>query len=361
MRRNRLIGLLLALLLLAACAPLGSPISSPGLSPAPMPESTLVPIFDVRVQWQTPDQAYDNTPWWQGTPCFYGEPLQAMVPSPDYRFVYPYVGGMVYDQYGGGRAYKVHSWKNELYGLCTAAGEIITAPIYSSYFRFTDGEHIANLLYNTAGEKSALDDQPCILYPPDGSWVLEFESVLMHQNVSVLTEGFFFVDVGFLAVKKDGLWGTVGYDGQIIEPLIHETPELLYRARTTDENGHEWHWYGDEVFFEVWYANDGLNSVIHIGQTEVEDYHHPLVLDVVYIYLWDEDEAERMTLCYDKEGNFLSKESDQLYWDLSHSISRWVEYSIDEETGAITSYAWGSDEHDGVPIITVRPATSSTD
>ena len=366
MRRNRLPALLIAFLLLTACAPAGKPTPSPEPSPAPTLAPTPVPIFDVQQQWQTPDQAYDNTPWWQDTPCFYGEPLLELIPAPDYGLIYPYVGGVVYNQYYDGNIYSDYhggTMYAPLYGLCTADSQIITAPIYGgSYFRFNDGEHIANLLYNTAGEKSASGDQPCTLYASDGSWVLEFESVLMHETTDIMTEGSYFVDVGYLAVKKNGFWGTVGYDGQTLEPFIHETPEGLYHADRKDENGHEWHWYGGDVFLETWW-DDGWKSetILHIAQTALEDYHIALVRDVVYIYHWSENEEERRTLCYDHEGNFLSEESADLYWDLAEDISPWVASSTDEATGAITTYTEYYDDHDGAPIITVRPATFSID
>ena len=354
---RRTLCLALITIMLTACVPAPAVTATPELAAVPTPTATLLPapspILEVQMPWQVPDERYDNSPWWQGTPCFYGEPLMELIPATDYGLLYPYVGGMTQRELFG---------HEPLLGLCTANGQIITAPIYGSYFRFTDGINTANLLHNTAGEKSATGDQPCTLYATDGSWALEFESVLLHEISSIMTDGHYFVDVGFLAVKKNGFWGTVGYDGQILEPFVHETPERLYHADFEDEDGHRWSWFGDEVFVESWYDDEyKLNCVTHIGQTKLEGYHSLLVRDVVYVYHWDEEDENRRTLCYDHEGNFLSEEPADLYWDLAESIDRWVPSSTDETTGAITTYTEYTDNHDGAPLITVRPIIFSVD
>jgi len=99
----------------------------------------------------------------------------------------------------------------ELYGLCTINGQIITAPVYGSYHSFSDGINEARLLYSTVGKKEAPDDEPCILYAPDGSWVIELERVYMHWFGSMQIEGCYRIDIGFVVAKKDGYWGVVGY------------------------------------------------------------------------------------------------------------------------------------------------------
>ena len=53
-----------------------------------------------------------------------------------------------------------------------------------------------------------------------------------------------------------------------------------------------------------------------------------------------------------------------LYWNLTDDTKQWVTHSIDKTTGAITTYNRTDvidSKDDGIPLVTVFPATYSLD
>jgi hypothetical protein len=362
---KKLLTLLVLALMLTACAPAPTAPLAPAVVSPPAPISTPAlpppPVLEVQVQWETPDQTYDNAPWWAGQACFYGAPMLEFLPAPDYGLIYPYVGELVEKLWWG---------KQPLLGLCTADGQIITAPIYTALHILFDGTNSAYLLYDSTGKKEAPDDRPCMLFAIDGSWVIELEAAVFGNAFG---EGYGQQDVGYLAAKKGGLWGTIGYDGEIIEPFTHETGWELYRAGFTDEQGREWHWCGGEVYMVSWLETltqgdaefYSWHEEIHIGDVVVPGGRGQPLGDQVYVCTWVYDEKEDRSTesvsVYDMAGNYLHEYTDGSFWDLMPELPSWVSYSTDEQTGAITTYTRGTAEHDGAPLITLLPAKISPD
>jgi|GEM_PF-1834015 len=371
---KKLLPPLTIILMLTACAPAPTATLAPAVifppapisTPAPTPVPPPPPILEVQMPWSAPNAAYDNTPWWADQACFYGAPMLELLPAPDYGLIYPYVGGYIPEGRNDG------SWwsEQELYGLCTADGQIITAPIYTALHALFDGTNSAYLLYDSTGKKEAPDDQPCILFAIDGSWVIELEAAVFGNAFG---EWYGQQDVGYLAAKKGGLWGTIGYDGEIIEPFTHEAGWELYRAGFTDEQGREWHWCGGEVYMVSWLETltqsdaefYSWHEEIHIGGAVVPGGRVQPLGDRVYVCTWVYDEKEDRSTesvsVYDMAGNYLCEYTDGSFRDLTPELPSWVFYSIDDATGAITTYARSTAEHDGAPLITLLPAKISPD
>ena len=341
--------------MLTACVPAPAVTATPELAAVPTPTATLLPapspILEVQMPWQVPDERYDNSPWWQGTPCFYGEPMMELIPAPDYGEIYPYVGGMT----SGDRW-----WPTPIFGLSTIDGQIITVPRYGTMFYLFDGENEAYLLYDNNGRKHAPYDRPCVLVATDGSWLLEFESVHFHEAEYGNERDF--VDVGYLAVKQNGFWGIVGYDGQVIEPFAHSSPEQFYQSNWIDDDHHWWSWLGGTAYSEDWYDEEiyEFRTIIHIGQTQLEDGYARVFGDIVSVRRWV---AKEVLVPYDRNGNHIGEGEteiyeyrpvfdrvrENLYFDQEgnllpdvemedHSIYDWVNYEWGEETGLFTTY-----------------------
>jgi hypothetical protein len=117
---------LLALLLLAGCqsnvTQSPSPSSSPSLEPTP--EATT----QVTVHWDALSPQEDKAL----VSYFYDTALTEFAPADDYGALVPYIGGeMTVHYYEESES----TYTSYLYGLCTADGRIVTAPVYRSVYQ----------------------------------------------------------------------------------------------------------------------------------------------------------------------------------------------------------------------------------
>jgi len=352
---KRTLGFVLILIMLTACAsaPAATSASAPTTA-TPIPLPTPEPVLEVQMQWQAPDQAYDNSSWWQSVLCFYGEPLSQMLAAPDYGPIYPYLG-----------AYHVDNvWGNyRVYGLCTADGQIITAPIYTTAFRLFDGENEAYLLHIMEGEKRNEDDEPCLIMAADGSWFMELEAAKLHT-----VEGRFSAeeyDVGYLAVKQNSLWGILSYDGEVIEPFIHETPDGFYREGERDERYTTYHWLGGDIYQVLCTAPDNWSFNVAVGDLIFPGHHASLRDDLICVYAWievdkDGNFSNDVLRTYDLAGNLIKTELNTIrYWEIFSGMSALGSFTYGEANGRVNTVT--SHTPAGQPLVTVRPITFSMD
>ena len=221
------------ILMLAACAP--APTASPTLSPAPsttpLPPPAPTPAIEVHMPWQTPDEAYAPIPPGEEPKYFYDKPLGAFVPSDDYGAVYPYMGAYHFGMWG----------PTYQYGLCTADGRIITAPVYSApavlgfggqqaYLFYTESEQVWNDRegwYETAAT-------PGLLVALDGSWAEPFDNAMQFIVPTMIYSKT--LNYPVLAVQRDGLWGGLAMDGSIAVPFEHKQYFRMYDAESFYRN-----------------------------------------------------------------------------------------------------------------------------
>ena len=363
---KQLLTFLVIFMLLTACAPTGKP--SPELTPAPTPTATVTtppvaapaptPVLEVQMQWTAPDERYDNSPWWAGVPCFYGEPMMEFIPASDYGLIYPYVGGFLDGSF----------WESGLvYGLCTADGQIITAPVYGTVFHLSDGEWEAYLLHTVAEESGEDADKPCVLMATDGSWLMELESAKLHEvNGTFYYE---FYDPGYLAAKMGGQWGILGYGGQVIEPFTHETPDGLYHEGERGADDGEWNWLGGECYQVVRYDQSmGMVYEVAIGELRFPGDLATTGDGYIYVYTRVEytynktkpdevgDFRYNVVRMYDMEGNYLDDAPDGAHEELFSSLRYAVLWEHDVQTGLLTTFA-----SDGRPLITIRSSVTLLD
>ena len=365
MRKVLCLGMIIFMLTACAPAPAATPTPAPTSPPAPTavtvpkgiatPAPSLEPVLEVQMQWMTPDAAYDNSPWWAGQRCFYGEPMTELFPSPEYGRIVPYVGGFFDGSF----------WENGLvYGLCTADGQIITAPVYGTVFWLSDGEQEAYLLH-TAAE---LSRQTAVLMATDGSWLIELESTKLHEVNGTFYDEFY--DPGYLAAKMGGLWGILGYDGQAIEPFTHETSDGLYHEGERGADGEEWNWLGGDIFQVVRYDRNTGTMVYEVAIGElrlpgdlatIKDNQIYVYIGVEYIYNEakpDEvgDFRHNVVRVFDMEGNYLYDAPDGTHEELFPSPQYFVLWEEDKQTGLLTTFA-----PDGRPLVAIRPAITLLD
>ena len=115
--KMKLLPAILMIIMLTSCAPTSTPTQTP---------PTSVPVLEVQMQWETPDEGFSVIPAGEGPRYYYEKPLDEFIPSEDYGRVYLYAGEL--RRFLGEGDYPEYY---TTFGICTADGRIITAPIYT--------------------------------------------------------------------------------------------------------------------------------------------------------------------------------------------------------------------------------------
>lgn len=213
---KRLVLLLMPMLLLTACQMTATATETS--------DSSLPGGIQVVVPWAQPDRPYTPTePTGEELSYYYDAPLKEFVPSENYGTVYLYWGKFDSSNY----------WEKSFYGLCAQDGRIITEPIYSVLGVFGTDPYMY-VLFDSSRPQIPIGDidiygsqsytHPCVLVSQDGSFAQAFDDIRQQQEYGMFDP----VDVGVVAVCKDGLWGGIDYAGNMVIPLSKRTPEEVY-------------------------------------------------------------------------------------------------------------------------------------
>lgn len=198
------IWIVLALVLLAGCAPatVAPPTEPITPSPPPSPTETAVPPLVLLPKGNLPDAPY--TPL--AAPVrFYEETVLNLLPSAAYGRIFPYIGKG-----------KDTNWDGYLckYGLCTETGVIVCDPAYDAYTVYgnEDNGMYALMRHPAAAIGFGTGAWETTLAAFDGSWVFDLQDMTYYECQYGVT------------VSVDGLWGVWGYDGQWLLPPTYEGP-----------------------------------------------------------------------------------------------------------------------------------------
>ena len=313
MKRNLLLAMSL-ILMLTACAPAPAATVTPAPAPTPEPTPAPTPVIEVQMPWQTPDEGYSPIPAGEEPRYFYDKPLGAFVPSEDYGAVYPYMGTYSFGMWG----------PTYQYGLCTADGRIITAPVYSAPALLGVGEQKAYLLYtestqawNKEGWYETVANSG-ILVGLDGSWVESFDDAA--QFVVPTVEYNKTLNYPVLAVQRDGLWGGIAMDGSIAVPFEHKQYFRMYESEPLYRSD-----YSQRQEFEIVrydrilaYERDAYGTIHWEGWAELLDEHlEPLTYVAGGHYGSGSDFFLQMNMemevlyTYDFDGNLLGERAFQ--------------------------------------------------
>lgn len=135
----------------------------------------------------------------KSSPTFFGEALTSFVPNDGYGLLVPYFGGKfdykLVGEKSEGNVSETPFFTAPLFGLCTADGKIVTAPIFEG-IEFCDGFYLCEIFNrNAAWEKRYSSDSsytPCgqaLIIPSDGSSVAELE--IVRRNIYYCGDGIF--------------------------------------------------------------------------------------------------------------------------------------------------------------------------
>ena len=337
---KRLLPLIVILaLMLTACAsaPEAATTPVPTLTPEPTPVPT--PVIEVQMSWEKPDVPFSPIPKGEEPKYYYDKPHGAFVPSPDYGAVYPYLGVYHFDMWG----------PSYLYGLCTADGRIITAPIYSAPEILGVGDDKAYLFYTGAERERTKDGwyetvaTPGVLVGLDGSWAESFDHA--QRFVVPTVEYSKTLNYPILAAQRDGLWGGIAMDGTIAIPFEHKQyfrmyeSEVLYRSDYSQRQEYQVIRYNRMIAYE---RNDYGDINWAKSQLVDEDLKPLASFDSSYygssndflLQMNMEDEFALKT--YDFDGNFLGQMAFQETESWETSIAIFGDYvtipSVDGKT-----------------------------
>ena len=304
MKRNLLLALSLIFMLTAcASAPTASPTLSPAPSTTPLPPPAPTPAIEVHMPWQTPDEGYSPIPAGEEPKYFYDKPLGAFVPSDDYGAVYPYMGAYHFGMWG----------PTYQYGLCTADGRIITAPVYSAPSILGFGDQQAYLLYTETEQAWNSDGwyetvaTPGLLVALDGSWAEPFDNAMQFIVPTMVYSKT--LNYPVLAVQRDGLWGGLAMDGSIAVPFEHKQYFRMYDAEPFYRNdyserpehniirydrmlSYERDDYGNFHWEQAQLLNERLEPLATIQGSHyatANDFFLQMNMDVEMIYAYDYD------------------------------------------------------------------------
>ena len=129
------------------------------------------------------------------------------------------------------------------YGLCTEDGKIVTEPIYTNPRLLIDSEgNKAYACYRldkvqsyetvTVGDWSYEKSiTPALLFATDGSWVMEFDGAFPSYVSGMCSDVMANSDI-FVA-KKDGKWGALNLNGEIVIPFNRDSSDGIYPSLET--------------------------------------------------------------------------------------------------------------------------------
>ena len=309
MKRNLLLALAL-ILMLTSCAQAPTATLTPAPTPTPEPTPVPTPSIEVQMPWDAPDTPFSPIPAGEEPRYYYDKPLGIFVPSADYGAVYPYLGVYHFDMWG----------PSYLYGLCTADGRIITAPIYSAPEILGSGDNKAYLFYTGSVQEKTKDGwyetvaTSGVLVGLDGSWTESFDNA---QRFIVPTiEYSKTLNYPVLAAQRNGLWGGIAMDGTIAVPFEHKQyfrmyeGEALYRGDYSQRQEYQIIRYNRMIAHE---RND--HGELNWDKSQLLDENlNPLAsFDSSYFgssndFLLQMNMADEFALkTYDFDGNFLGQ------------------------------------------------------
>ena len=322
MKRNLLLAFGL-IFMLTSCT--SAPASTAAPTPTPTPIPVPTPVIEVQLQWDAPNEGYSPIPAGEESRYFYDKPLGAFVPSEDYGAVYPYMGIYHLDMWGP--AYQ--------YGLCTADGRIITAPVYSAPVILGFGDTQAYLLYtNVISERNEYGGygsatSPSILVGLDGSWSEHFDDTVRFRVPTMN----YSLDLNYpvLAVQRNGFWGGIAMDGTIVVPFEHRQyfrmyeSEPLYNADYSERPeyeivrydrllGRKRDDYGQINWEQVQLFNEHLELL-----AELQGNHYATGND----FFLQMDMTEEMLYTYDYDGKLLGQRrfQESESWEIGISVA----------------------------------------
>jgi len=236
--------LLLIIIMLTSCT------LAPTTTPVPeLPAEPPIPVLEVQVQWNRPDEGFSPIPAGEEPKYFYDKPLDAFVPSDDYGQIYLYAGGLgLLDTEETSEYYTP-------FGLCTADGQIITAPVYmvmsghGSYgigskqvYILLQGSH--DVTYSHSGSDFAYRTVEKVhIIDGQGRWIETVEEFDYPNLEYTYTHD-------FLVARRDGKWGGIGFDGAVVVPFEYDDRMQLSNvvAPTKLGNNEKRYWCAPNVW-----------------------------------------------------------------------------------------------------------------
>jgi|GEM_PF-1505899 len=298
---RRLVPLLITIIMLTACAP------APSSTPAPAPAPTPTPVLEVQQLWQTPDAPFSPIPAGEEPKYFYDKPLDAFVPSDDYGQIYLYAGGLSTVE-GENDTPEYYT----TFGICTADGRIITAPVYmvmaghgigrQRVYVLLQGSHDVEYVYD-GGSYTYRTVEKVHLIDGQGRWIESVEEFDYPNLEYTYTHD-------FLVARRDGKWGGISFDGAVVFPFVYDTRADLaaVAAPTKIVNGEERSWCAPNVW-----ANrrgngyDGADSVTFYfpnKTVEVPYSHYRGLGSYIEVYSYAPDGySDRRVSILDLQGN----------------------------------------------------------
>lgn len=193
-------------------------------------EHQVLPSFDKRLAALTPYTPAEEPQ------RYYGGCVAEFIPSKEYGRVYPYVGRIqsaVYDYSDVGEVY----WfpYSLLYGFVDQSGRIICDPVYRELEVLSYADKKVYVAHKTV-YPHGLDDLDDYMTMMETEYeehyiVISLDGSFFEIFDEVFTTNYYLEEkptsYEFIAVKKDGLWGVIDYEGNTILSCQYFNPPLF--------------------------------------------------------------------------------------------------------------------------------------
>lgn len=253
---KRLLPVLLACCLLTACGQTAQPEAEmqdpPEAETEPQPPEGVQSLSPVYTDWSklTPYEAQEALYTYH--PAYTADTLQAVSGCGP---LLPYAGKLVQDEWGGSHA---------LYGLVTADGQVVTAPVYGSVYCPENMNGVTGPFLLLT--RSVLEERHENQW---GSWVTG------RTEVTAATDGSWVAEGGYCGgdLVSETLLALYGRDGSLTivddggATVCHFSAEVL--RSHTGGGGFEW----NEPGFNQIYWQNGIGYITYVLNG---DYEHPL-------------------------------------------------------------------------------------
>jgi hypothetical protein len=174
---------------------------------------------------------------------WYANTTLEVIPRDDYGEVYPFIGGIVYRNYWGGR----------LFGFATTDGKIICDAAFSDVLDYTIGDDTVYVARRDTGKviprpysydedvtaaNAAYDcTRSWYLIAGDASYIFGYDEIVNGQH-------------GYFSVRKGDVWGVIDYRGNEILPYEYAYPPYwgdgMFVVEKQTKSGEYEYWYVDE-------------------------------------------------------------------------------------------------------------------
>jgi hypothetical protein len=156
---------------------------------------------------------------------FHAEPVFEFI-AMDYGEIFPFLGEIIMDEWGGAF---------ERFGFINAAGQIICEPIFESIDKVSHGgRHVFVASSSWISPEVRAWNYELFAYrgremPPQGfRAVIAADGSFIHKFEDVYTGDFTFdFDFELIPVKRDGRWGTMDFDGNLVTPFAFPNAPLF--------------------------------------------------------------------------------------------------------------------------------------